>query len=62
MSIVHDPNYDPSSGAGETWVIEYYKHPAPPALRSEDADSNELLFVQPSIKCHCPSGVRRSHV
>jgi hypothetical protein len=30
-------------------VIEYYKHPAPSALWSEDADSIELLFVQPSI-------------
>jgi hypothetical protein len=39
-----------SCGARETWVIEYYKHPAPLALRSEDADSNDLLFAQPSIK------------
>jgi hypothetical protein len=38
-----------SSGARETWVIEYYKHPAPLALRSDDADSNDLLFAQPSI-------------
>jgi hypothetical protein len=43
MSIVHDPNRNPSSGAREIWVIEYYKHPAPLALRSDDADSNELL-------------------
>jgi hypothetical protein len=35
-----------SCGARETWVIEYYKHPAPLALWSEDADSNDLLFVQ----------------
>jgi hypothetical protein len=39
-----------SSGACETWVIEYYKHPAPLALRSKDADSNELLFAQSSSK------------
>jgi hypothetical protein len=37
-----------SCGARETWLIEYYKHPAPLALRSDDADSNELLFAQPS--------------
>jgi hypothetical protein len=37
------------SCAWETWVIEYSKHPAPLALRSEDADYNELLFVQPSL-------------
>ncbi len=29
-----------SSGARETLVIEYYKHPASLALRSENADSN----------------------
>jgi hypothetical protein len=59
MSIVRDPNHYPSSreerhmdaqvsllsGARETWVIEYYKHIAPLELRSEDADSNELLFA-----------------
>jgi hypothetical protein len=38
-----------SFGACETWGIEYYKHPAPLALRSEDADSNELLFAQSSF-------------
>jgi hypothetical protein len=37
--------------SGEIWVIEYYKHPAPLALRSEDADSHDLLFAQPSINC-----------
>jgi hypothetical protein len=40
-----------SCGARKTWVIEYYRHPAPPALRSEDADSNDLLFAQSSINC-----------
>jgi hypothetical protein len=29
------------------WVIDYYKYPAPLALRSDDADSKEL-FLQPS--------------
>jgi hypothetical protein len=37
-----------SCGARETWVIEYYNHPAPPALRSDDADSNDPLFAHPS--------------
>jgi hypothetical protein len=39
-----------SCGARETWVNEYYNHPAPLALRSDDADSNGLLFEQPSFK------------
>jgi hypothetical protein len=39
------------SGTRETWVIEYYKHPVPLALRSEDADSHDLLFAQPSLTC-----------
>jgi hypothetical protein len=34
-----------SSGACEIGVIEYYKHPAPLALRSADADSHDLLFA-----------------
>ncbi len=29
MSIAHDLNHNLSSGARETLVIEYYKHPAP---------------------------------
>jgi hypothetical protein len=32
-----------SAGARATCVIECYKHIAPLALRSEEADSNELL-------------------
>jgi hypothetical protein len=40
-----------SCGARETWVIKYYKHPAPMALRSDDVDSNDLLFAQPSVNC-----------
>ncbi len=38
-----------SSGARETLVIEYYKYPAPLALRSENTDSNYLLFAQSSF-------------
>jgi hypothetical protein len=37
-----------SCGARETWVIEYYRHPAPLALWSDDADCNDPLFAQPS--------------
>ncbi len=52
MTIAHDPNHNLSSG-GATYeclpvapelvrilVTEYYKHSAPLALRSENADSN----------------------
>jgi hypothetical protein len=39
-----------SCRARETWVTEYYNHLAPLALRSDDADSNDLLFAQPSYK------------
>jgi hypothetical protein len=37
-----------SSGACEIWIIEYYKHPAPLALRSENIDSHDLLFAHSS--------------
>jgi hypothetical protein len=33
------------SGAFEIGVIEYYKHPAVLALRSENVDSPDLLFA-----------------
>jgi hypothetical protein len=35
-----------SSGAREMWVIEFYIHPAPLALRTDNVDSNDLIFAQ----------------
>jgi hypothetical protein len=38
-----------SSGAREIWMIEYYKRPAPLALKPDNADSSDLLFAHSSI-------------
>jgi hypothetical protein len=38
-----------SSGACEMWENEFYKYPAPLALRTDDVDSNDLLFAQSSF-------------
>jgi hypothetical protein len=38
-----------SSGACEMWESEYYKHPAPLALRTDNVDSNDLLFGHSSV-------------
>jgi hypothetical protein len=37
-----------SSGACEMWENEFYKHPAPLALRTDNVDSNDLLFAHSS--------------
>jgi hypothetical protein len=42
MFIVLMTMFIASSGACEIGVTEYYKHPAPLALRSENVDSNDL--------------------
>jgi hypothetical protein len=33
-----------SSGACEMWENEFYKHPAPLALRTDNVDSNDLYL------------------
>jgi hypothetical protein len=37
-----------SSGAFEMWENEFYKHPAPLALRTDNVDSDDLLFANSS--------------
>jgi hypothetical protein len=37
-----------SSGACEMWGNEFYIHPAPLALRTDDIDFNDLLFAHSS--------------
>jgi rod shape-determining protein MreB and related proteins len=37
-----------SSGPCEMWENEFYKHPAPLALRTDNVDSNDLLFAHSS--------------
>jgi hypothetical protein len=37
-----------SSGACEVWEKEFYKHSAPLALRTDNVDSNDLLFARSS--------------
>jgi hypothetical protein len=37
-----------SSGACEMWENEFYKHPAPLALRTDNIDFNDLLFAHSS--------------
>jgi hypothetical protein len=37
-----------SSGACEMWENEFYKHPAPLALRTDNIDFNDLLFARSS--------------
>jgi hypothetical protein len=39
-----------SSGACEMWESEFYKHPAPLALRRDNVDSDDLLFAQSSVR------------
>jgi hypothetical protein len=31
------------------WENEFYKHPAPLALRTDNVDSNDLLLAHPSF-------------
>jgi hypothetical protein len=50
MYIAFDHPSLASSGAREMWENEFYKHPAPLALRTDNVDSDDLLFAQASIK------------
>jgi hypothetical protein len=38
-----------SSGACQMWMIEFYKHIAPLALRTDNLDSNDPLFAHSSL-------------
>jgi hypothetical protein len=48
MYIAFDHPRLTSSGACEMWENEFYKHPAPLALRTDNIDFNDLLFAHSS--------------